>query len=51
MKRIYVMCNPGLDSFVLPIVDYLRKYYDVHMFYGGSHQEFWDTINRADLVW
>lgn len=51
MKRIYVFVKPNMDTFINPIVEYLRRFYDVHIYYGGTHQEFWNTINRGDLIW
>ena len=50
-QRIGVLCLPGLETFLPPIVEYLKKTYSVRTYYGRTLLEIESLVEWADIVW
>ena len=51
LTKIAFLCLPGLQSFLVDIVDYLKTKYDVRTCYSNNNQEIEAAIQWADLIW
>lgn len=48
---VTVFCPPGLESFISPIVDEMRQYYNINLFNTGNKYEFAEAIRHSNLCW
>ena len=50
-QRVCVLCLPGLETFLPPIIEHLKKTYSVRTYYGKALFEIKSLIEWADIVW
>ena len=51
MKKVAVVCLPGLESFLPDIVKFLKSKYEVKTCFNGNNEELKSVILWADTVW
>ncbi len=51
IARVGVICPPGMESFVKPVVEFLSESFPVKTCYTTNSAELTAVINWADIVW
>ena len=51
MQNLAIMCGKGRDTFIAPLVPFLRKQYNVHTFQEGKVQDMFEMMKWADISW
>ena len=51
MRKIAVVCLPGLESFLSDIVKFFESKYTVRTCFSGDNEELKQVIEWADTVW
>jgi tetratricopeptide (TPR) repeat protein len=49
--KVAVLCSPGLQSFLVDIVDFLKTKCDVRTCFSNNNTEIESAIRWADIVW
>ena len=51
LKKVAIICAPGLDNFLFDISDYFKANYEVKICLGNSLEETFNAIKWADIIW
>jgi len=51
LKKVAIICAPGLDNFLSDISDYFKANYEVKICLGNNLEETFNAIKWADIIW